>query len=443
MLELIERITRDRPRVETVPTCVSYSAHLSADPGLASGVIERVTGGAALADHATARRAAVGEAFERFCGNSVPDDLVTGSYHLLTRMGRPAEDPRQFALYSRRQYQQRGFPFVMMERDLPISWTWGNDLHTGEEVLVPASLSYVNYFRGTRRVEPPTNYPVLAGTAAGPSPEQARRSALEEVFERDAVTLWWASGAEASALPLVAEGPLVRALAEAEAAGLQVTFLRIPSTFDVLVAGVFIEDPVRQLVAFGSACRPQAEAAAAKAFTEAIGMHETGLELLAADGGFWRAVRAERIDHSPYRLHRHDRAYLEDFRTDWRDVNDVRLHLQLYLDPRMQGARLDRLRAPAPVPVPLPSPDTVSWGGYLRQLEGQGMHAVAVDLTTPQARAAGLHVARVLVPGLSCNAPAAFPFLGGHRLREEPAVRGWLPGPLTEEQLITAPLPFS
>ncbi|MCP3817584.1 YcaO-like family protein [Streptomyces sp. A3M-1-3] len=433
--------------METVPSCISYSAHLSTHAELAPAAVDTVTGGAALGDHEQARRAAIGEAVERYCGNVVPDTLPTASYAQLSRAGHTGVDPREFALYSSAQYAQRGFPFVAMTPDLPISWATGRDLRDDNEILVPASLTYVNYFRGARRAEPPTNYPVLAGTAAGTSQEQAQLAALREVLERDAVTLWWLSGAPAGLLPLELSGPLATALGEATASGLRVTFLRIPSTFDITVAGVFIEDLERHLVAFGSACRSTPEASAVKAFTEAIGMHETGLELLDHDSGFWSAVRAGRIDHRPYRPHREDRAYREDFRPDWRDVNDVRLHLQVYLDPRMQDTRLDRLRTPRSPHRGHQSQDSgrlaTGLDDYLQVLAAQGLRAITVDLTTPEVRAAGLHVARVMVPGLSCNAPAAFSFLGGVRLYREPVARGWVPRPPTATGLVHDPLPFS
>ncbi|MEV6681543.1 YcaO-like family protein [Streptomyces erythrochromogenes] len=442
-LGLVDRVTRDRPRVDPVPTCVSYSARLSPRPEFDRWSVDTVTGGAALGDHEQARQAAVGEAVERLCGNVVPDVLPVVPYTELVRVGRPAVDPREFALYSRTQYAHRGFPFDPISPELPIAWVAGLDLDDDSEVLVPASLAYVNYFRAAHAAEPPTNYPMLAGTAAGTSLEQAQRSALEEVLERDAVTLWWTSGAPATRLVLDAEGTLACALAEADAAGLTVTLLRVPSTVDALVAGAFIEDKHRGLVAFGSACRPTAEAAAAKAFTEAIGMHESGLELLEHDSGFWRAVRAGGADHRPYRPFRHDRAYLKDFRSDWRDVNDVRLHLQVHLDPAAQDSRLDRLRAPRSARPGNTAADGLGPAALRRRLSEQGMRTIVVDLTTPQVRAVGLHVVRVIVPGLYCNAPAAFPFLGGRRLYEEPFARGWLPRPLTESDLVRHPLPFS
>ncbi|MFG3661003.1 YcaO-like family protein [Streptomyces sp. NPDC047706] len=433
---LIERVTRDRPRVETVPSCVSYSAHLSARPEYAHRVVDTVTAGAALGDHDRARAAAMGEAVERYCGNAVPPVLTVASHARLTREGRPAVDPREFALYSPSQHARRGFPFVAMTRDLEIAWVRGTDLTDGEEVLVPASLAYVNYFRGPHCAEPPTNYPLLAGTAAGTSPGRARRAALEEVLERDAVTLWWLSGAPASVLVPEPGGRVAAAAGEARTAGLKVTFLHIPSTYDATVAGAFVEDPGRQLVAFGSACRATAEEAAAKALTEAVGMHETGLELLDDDEDFWTGVRAGHHGHRPYRPYRpyrSDRGYRDGFRPDLRDINDVRLHVQLYLDPRMQDSRLDRLRSPRTPPP----------GEVVRAARPLDLRTVAVDLTTPEVRAAGLHVARVLVPGLTCNAPAAFPLLGGRRLYEEPVARGWVPGPLTEDGLVLDPLPFS
>ncbi|MFJ2595183.1 YcaO-like family protein [Streptomyces erythrochromogenes] len=432
--------------MQTVPSCVSYTARLAADPMVDAVAVDTVTSGAALGhDHDRARRAAVGEAVERYSANLVPDDLPTAGHSELSASGRTVVDPSEFALYSPGQYAQRGFPFVPMTRELPIAWTAGQDLDSGRETWVPASLSYVNYYRGARRAQPPTNYPILAGTAAGAGPETARLAALREVLERDAVTLWWLSGAPAAQLEALHDDTLATALDEAAASGLRVTLLRIPSTLDVVVAGAFIEDPARRIVAFGSACRETAEAAAAKALTEAIGTHETSLELLDRESGFWRAVRQGRIDHRPYRAHRVDRAYRDDFRSDWHDVNDVRLHLQAYLDPRMQDARLDRLRTPR-LPHGTRQPVTAGpsdLAGYVRLLTAQGLRAIAVDLTPGPVRAAGLHVARVLVPGLYCNAPAAFPFLGVRRLYREPAARGWVARPPAEGDLVLDPLPFS
>ncbi|MFI6484765.1 YcaO-like family protein [Nonomuraea sp. NPDC050663] len=389
---MIAQVRRDTPADPVIASLISYTATGS-----------EITGGAALGDDEAARLAAIGEAVERHCANQVPADLRRAAYRELTE---PAVHPGSFALYSPAQYRARGFPFVPMTPDLEITWAPAEDLTSGEKVLVPASLVYVNYFAGPRRSEPPTNYPVLAGTAAGPTLEGARQAALREVLERDAVTVWWHGGSPASPLPKPVKGPLATALGEAADAGLTVSLLRIPTPFDAIVAGAFVEDRARRVVGFGSACRATEEEAAAKAFTEAIGTYETGRVLLRRDVG-----------QRPYLRRRADRRYLDDLPRGWRDVNDVRLHVQVYLDERLQDGGLDRLR--------LPSGPELS--ETPRSLTEQGFRAYAVDLTMPDT---GLHVARVLVPGLYCDAPAAFPFLGGARLPASP-------------DLARQPLPFA
>ncbi|MCE7079893.1 YcaO-like family protein [Streptomyces sp. ST2-7A] len=390
---------------------------------------------------------------ERLCGNATPDRAGTGadeslrSHDHLTRAGRPALDPADLALYAPEQYAARGFPFVPFGRDLPVAWTTGHDLSRDAELLVPASLVWVNRPRNPTRPEPPVHHPPLAGTAADPDPDRARAAALREVLERDAVTRWWIGGAPAHRL-FDATPPgddpeavaLRLALEQAADAGLRVGLLRVPCRVGVVVAAAFIEDPARRLVAFGSACRPTGVEAAAKAFTEAIGTHEASLELLEVDSGFHRAVRAGRVDPRPFRPHRADRRYALDFRPDLRDVNDVRLHLQLHLDPVVQDGRLDRLRRPLPALEPTPDAGGEPVGAdlpALLDLTGRhGLRVIAADLTTPRVREHGWHVARIIVPGLVGNAPAAFPLLG---FTTDPgAVSGDAPdGPVLH------PLPFS
>ncbi|GIH23601.1 hypothetical protein Aph01nite_19110 [Acrocarpospora phusangensis] len=385
---MIREVRRDRPRDPVVPSLVSYSAFP------ARGT--EVTGGAALGDDEAARLAAIGEAIERHRANQVPEGLLRAAYRDLKE---PAVDPREFALYSEAQYRAKGFPFVPMAPDLEIAWVPAEDMGSGGRVLVPASLVYVNYFTGPRRSEPLTNYPILAGTAAATTPEKAREAALREVLERDAVTRWWAGDTPAAPIQEPGNGPLATALREAAEYGLTVTLLRIPSEFGATVTGVFAEDRQRRIVGFGSACRDTAEHAAAKAFTEAVGTYGTGRALLRLDPG------------PPYLPRRADRRYLDELKRGWRDVNDVRLHPQIYLDDRLQGEALDRLRHPTGHPT----------------AATENFRAYAVDLTVP---GADLHVARVIVPGLYCDAPAAFPFLGGTRLPASP-------------DLVRQPLPFA
>ena len=81
--------------------------------------------------------------------------------------------------------------------------------------------------------------------------------------------------------------------------------------------------------------------------------------------------------------------------------------------------------------------------GYLARLRARRLTAISLDLTTPDVAATGLRVARVVVPGMYHNAPAAFPLLGGTRLYTEPVARDWVRHPFTERDAIRHPLPFA
>ena len=445
-LGLVKRVERRQPTPGTLRACVAYDAHVSASDRFADWIADRVTGGATLGDDDQARAAAVGEAVERYCGNAVPADLLVSSFDALVAGGRSAVDPRELSLYSTRQYRAPGFPLVPLTGDLEVAWVTGQDLATGDEVLVPASLVYLNYFRGDRLRQPPTNFQMFAGIAAGGDLRQAAQSALEELFERDATTIWWLSGAAARRLEPEEGSLLAHAIAGPESADLDYTFLHIPSSFDVPVVGTFIEDRARRVVALGTACRATAASAAVKALTEAVVSQRMTLGLLDPDGEVWSAARAGRAQPGPYRPYRSDRAYGDDFRSDWHDLHDLRLHLQLYLDPRMQGARLDRLRAPLGGVARFDEVASVpgeALATYLARVDGRGLRVIGVDLTTSDVRSVGLRVTRVVVPGLYCNGPGAFPLLGGRRLYEEPVSRGWRPGPLAESDLVLDPLPFA
>lgn len=63
-------------------------------------------------------------------------------------------------------------------------------------------------------------------------------------------------------------------------------------------------------------------------------------------------------------------------------------------------------------------------------LMSRGHQPISVDLTTGDISIAGLHVVRILTPGLYNNAPAAFPLLGGSRLTSASTTHLHLPVPL-------------
>ncbi|WP_235608227.1 YcaO-like family protein, partial [Frankia casuarinae] len=276
----------------------------------------------------------------------------------------------------------------------------------------------------------------------------AERFALEELFERDANTIWWASGAAGWAVADAAELLDRHDIAHGEGTGRTIRLFQVPSQFPVPVLAAFLEEPGRGLIAYGTACRADPREAATKALVEAFAMLELTAELADGDSAHWRAVARGEIPPHTYLPYRADRRYADDIRPDFRDLVDLPAVAQLYLDPRMQGRPLDRLRDDTRTTrlADIPRADGDANGGtahrrYLDMLATQGLSAVSVDVTTPDVRAAGLTVVRVIVPGLYGNPPAAFPFLGGERLYDVPAQLGLAAGKITEDALYPYPIP--
>lgn len=442
-LGLIRKLTPVATPPSYPAAFVAYSADVADTRRIGPWQAERVTVGAAFYDHEQARGAALGAALERYCGNWIPHQLERASYAELHAVGRPAIDPQNLALYVPAQYAQANFPFVPFTPELPVRWVMGCDMASGEPVLVPASLVYVNFYSGVYRGEPPTNFVSYSGIAACLSPAAAAEAALSELIEHDATVIWWMGGGPVRRLDPVAQPGLAAALTSAERETvLRFTLFPIPNRFGVSVMGALLEDRAQQLLAFGCACREEPQAAAAKALAETLQLQLYSEELLAPET--YHMLRDGTVDPRAYKPYRSDRRYRDSYRADWRDLTDFGMHTQLFLDPRMRElvGRLtdgepaaswsfDELHARAPQHT------------LLQRLAAQGLRAIAVDLTTSDVRAAGWSVVRVLVPGLYAHAPAAFPLLGGRRLYEEPAALGWAQEPLDLAQLERIPLPYA
>lgn len=350
--------------------------------------------GYAFGDPQAAVDAAVGEAAERYCGNLVPPDLLVASH---AELASPAVDPEQLALFSKAQYEQPGFPFVPFTRDLPVSWAAGRDLRAGAEVLVPASLVWVSH---PLSVGPRVNPVMQAGLAAGATRADAERGALAEVIERDTMTTAWAGRRP---LRLVQPPRWLPRLA----GRMEVRFLEFPNEFGALVVGALLRDPELGYLTLGVACRDEPVPALRKALAEAMQLQRFVAAYDDPDGAYMRAARDER---SPLAHWRADRRYADSYRADLRDVVDYGCHLQLYLDPSIQQRFEAELAGRLEAEV-----QATELSGSLHL---EGYRAISVDVTTPDVRAAGLHVVRVVVPGLYSNAAAGLPFLGG-RLEEE------------------------
>ncbi|WP_326553906.1 YcaO-like family protein [Micromonospora sp. NBC_01813] len=386
--------------------------------------------GAALWDPTAAEGAAVGEAVERYCGNLVPPDLPVATWTQLTADGDDAVDPQTLPLYDVDQYAAAGFPFVPFTRDTPAEWVRGQRLPTGEPVWVPAALVWTSY---RYRDLPAVTATAYAGIGAGTTTDAAVASALSELVERDAMTLTWTARLVGARLPTPA---WLRGPATGATGALRTRLCRFPSELGLPVLGALVHDTVDDYVTLGTACHPDPDTAAAKALAEALHVQMVMRDLDDPHGAFAAVAAAPGSPLKPWRA---DRTYLRDYRTDWHDATDPGCHLQAYLDPELAHGLIDAVdswpladtstRPAHPAEPARPSrsagpvaPAQADPGAARRvrllvdQVQAHGFDAVAVDVTTPDVRWAGLHVVRAVVPGLYSNAAAAFPLLGGARL---------------------------
>ncbi|MGI9091907.1 MAG: YcaO-like family protein [Mycobacteriales bacterium] len=398
--------------------------------------------GSAWDEPLQAERGAVGEAIERYCGNVIDySSLVRASYDELRRRGVPAIDPRSLVLFADSQYRAPGFPFVPFDTDLTVSWTPARSLVSGEEVLAPASLVYVNWNTGPSLFDPPTNPAYYPGIAAAPDRELALCNAFEEVVERDASMVWWLSGA---VLAPVANSPALEQIGRRIplGRGIRVHVLALPTSTRLPVTAVVVEDDDSQIATLGLACRHSQDRSVDKAALEAFGLLESALDLQRPDGGFWSAHEAQGNGAQAVKPLRPDRRYLDSYRADFRDVTDLFCQLQIQLDPRALARTVRRWSGSTGSCAIEDLPER-SFPRYLERLATAGYEPFAVDLTTTDAYIAGWHAVRVLVPGMVPNFPAAFPPLGRDRVLEEPARLGLVEGRLSAERLFTFPMPYA
>ena len=412
-------VRRIEPRATPAhfPPAFALAHAVLADSAASCGWASDASGaGHAFADPDAVLGAAVGEAVERYCGNLVPAGLRRASADELRAEGRPVLDPARLALYSAAQHAGGRLPVVPLDARTVVDWAEGEVLGTepdragaGEPLLVPASLVWVAH----ALLVPPAVHPIMqAGLATGRSVAEARWGGLCEVLEREAMTRAWTDGAgfEELAVPRA-----LHDLARGPADALSCRWLLLPSEAGPPVIGALLRDARTGYLTLGMASGGRAMRAARKALGEALQLQLFQADLDDPTGPYMAAAL---LPGSPLKPWRADRAYRLSYRPDLADVVDYGCHLQLHLDPVLQATFLGELDRSITGRREL-ADVTDRWDGPARlpelvaSLRAAGRTVVAVDVTLPEVRRAGLHVTRVVVPGLRSNAPHALPFLGG------------------------------
>ena len=364
--------------------------------------------------------AALGEAAERYTACYLPQhDLVLARARDLAGSVGPA----RFALFHERQYAQTGFPFRPFTDDSTVRWTRGRSLHDDTEAWLPAQLVYLGW-RERLDDETRIGYSTSNGLACGATWDEAVATALLEVLERDAFMLTWycrlslprLDWGDDAASTAYEERYLAPTALTWSAVDLS-CFWGVPTVLGVVHA--------RGDGALGVG------AGSAATVTDA-------LRKAAAEAFAVRSWAREQARENGRR----------EFAPDFSDVTSFADHVEFYADAERarHAAFLDASPVRRPVGEVRALPSTTPrelLDALLCALAAEELEAYAVDVTSPDVRAAGLHVAKVLVPEL-CQLDVAHRarYLGGPRLYTAAHRLGLVPAPLTVDDLNPYPHPF-
>lgn len=350
---------------------------------------------------AAALAASIGESLERYAAAFYDrGELVLSTHRALDGA---ALHPETLSLFSDDQYTQPEFGYRRFTPETPVRWVRATSWRQRTSCWVPAALVYLPYrtARGETRIVPSLS----TGLAAGPTLEAAILSGVYEVLERDAVALSWLHRLPTRAVPpsLLTEDVLAPVIDPTRPRRYRVYDVTLDLPFPVCIAAIEHTDPSgRTLLMMGSACRADPRAAVRKALLEAAQSFSYMRGLLQLYRDWTPGEHFERVDsfqkhavlYSRFPELRTRAGYLVDF--------DTPHHLP-------ERPALDHVPAAGISPAQ-------TLHEVVRVLHERGHQVLVVDLTTPDLHRVGVHVARVIVPGL-VHLPGhhRYRFLGGTR----------------------------
>lgn len=324
--------------------------------------------------------AAIAEALERYAAHMARYEVRSGS-----EVSRPVLDAADFSLFSEEQRARPGFehPYAA-RRDARYAQVYSLDDNSA--TWVPEELVGLG-----ARAEVPLLPSTSTGLAAAREPLAAILRALEEVLERDALTVTWLAslGGREVPLPRALVDPVVSRGGEVVA--FDITQVWNPQPV-VIVLGQLPARGLRRY-AMGAACRRTRSAALDKAWLE-------WLQGVSFAGHYVRENAARPV-------------------TQASDVRTFHEHGAFYTWNPGEWPGLPifskRRGPPAPLEPPEPEPPVAQTLDALRRAIGAaGARLFYRDLTLPDVRDVGLSVVRVLSPDLALlHGDERLPFLGG------------------------------
>lgn len=361
-----------------------------------------------------ARASALGEALERYSGVYAGDEpTITDSY---AGLGADAIHPNASMQFSDRQFEERDrwnareamFQMVpeRLDERAELDWTPMWSLTEQRARYVPSSMLFFTYpHRGPMFALSDSN-----GCAAGTSVEDAALQGFYELVERDSVAIWWYNRLRRRAVDLDSIGePWVDTM-RTEYGLLHRELWLLDLTADLGVPTVVAisrrVDKAAEDVILGFGAHHDARIAALRALSEL--------------NQFLPSVAFARANGTGYR-------FPDPAQLDWWRNGRVADNPYLLPDPSVPSVAVSELS--------LPTGDDLAEDlrACQKLVEGKGMELLALDMTRPDI---GLPVVKVLVPGMrhfwTRYAPG--------RLYDVPVERGWLPAPLSEDELNPTPM---
>jgi ribosomal protein S12 methylthiotransferase accessory factor len=184
----IIRHVDELPRDASEPRFFHFSAEACNTSAFARQRNFGKTGGASIEREAALSKA-VGEAVERYC--SAIYDQGDWPFTSYASADFTCVPPREFSLYSDRQYNEPGFPYSSFDNARVVRWAPTQDLVSDETWFIPASMVFLPYYYCLEEGEEPIVQPISTGLACHGSIAEATISAICEVIERDAFTITW------------------------------------------------------------------------------------------------------------------------------------------------------------------------------------------------------------------------------------------------------------
>jgi len=347
-----------------------------------------------------------------------PRRVVAASYRSVAGC---ALNPETFPLYAAEQYAQRGFGLRKFDPGQCMDWIWGMRLSDSESVLVPLDL-VSGHRPGPRIYRANSN-----GAACHSSFHQAVLGGIYETIERDSLMVVWMNRLslpvlESSSAPT--NNASVRR--DFEALSLNLTCVDITTDLDIpVMLGVLTDrlNPDFLLVnPVASLSRQRLDRKFDREITQFCRPY------LSDRRGYTNRVSASSDPDSVKNFPDHLKFY--------QNREKVRHARFLTSGPRRKGG----MRA-AGASEPNGVQEELSM--IVDRLARRGYQVIVVNCTVPMVRDLGLHVVKVLVPGLQpLHAGHRYAALGGERLYQVPRLMGLARRDRRREELNPWPHPF-